>query len=71
MMQIITFEEIFGNTDQLEWEKEAYQEALNDDLDIEAHPCMHFHVFGNEEQKAFYTAKWKESYEKYCGRLIK
>lgn len=68
MDNIITFEQIFDNTLQLDYEKKAYQEALNDELDIETFHCMNFYVFGNEEQKAFYAKKWQEAYNNYLGR---
>ncbi|WP_424353519.1 hypothetical protein [Methanosarcina mazei] len=65
MGNIITFEQILDNTTMLDYEKEAYQQALNDDLDIETHYYNRFHVFGNEEQRAFYAKKWKEAYQDY------
>ncbi|MDY0277315.1 MAG: hypothetical protein RBQ97_04455 [Acholeplasma sp.] len=62
---MITFEEILDNTSQLDYEKEAYQQALNDDLDIETYFCRMLYVFGNKEQKAFYAEKWQEAYNNY------
>lgn len=65
-MQLIDIIKILDNTEQLGWEKEAYQQALNDELDIEMYFYKNLHVFGNAEQKAFYAKKWQETYEKYC-----
>lgn len=64
-MQLIDIMQIINNTDQLEWEKEAYQQALDDVLDIESY-YGNLHIFGNAEQKAFYAKKYQEAYEWYC-----
>lgn len=68
MQKIITFEQIFEKSEQLEWEKKAYQEALNDDLDIETYYYRNLYIYGNQEQKAFYAEKWQETFYKFCGR---